>query len=326
MNRYLNPNQKKWITHAKNTWLWRSEWPTWLIIFMIYFGGYLCLSNWKQLGLIGSGFILLLLLTWYMSLQHELLHGHPTRWAQLNRLLGLMPFTLGYPYDLYKQQHLIHHTDQYLTDPILDPESNYIDQHNWSSQHVIIRTLYTANRTLAGRLLFGPFLSLIQISQHIIDSFRQKHTVHIKMWLQHFILVGLLLWSIDSIFHYPIYSYVLISYFALSIALLRSFYEHRPADHILARTVINEAELPFRLLFLDNNYHVIHHDLPHAPWFMLKTIFKRNQDDYLRQNQAFYFRGYLPMLKQHSIKSIDSPILQRTQVFVREHLKQINMD
>ena len=215
-----------------------------------------------------------------------------------------------------------HHTDQHLTDPILDPESNYIDQSTWSTQPLIIRRLYQSNRTLWGRLLLGPTLSIILLIQHILRVVRTGDKARSLMWIQHFFGVICVLGSIHYWFQFPIYAYIVSSYFALSIALVRSFYEHRPADAIEARTVINEAELPFRLLFLDNNYHVIHHDLPHAPWFMLKTIFKHNSRRYLEQNQSFYYRGYLQMVRQYRFKSIDSAIHQQTQVLVRQQIEQ----
>ena len=79
MNRYLSLDQQHWIEHLKSSWLWRSEWPTWCVIVMIYLGGYLSLRYWQSLGLVTSSLLLVLIQTWYMSLQHELLHGHPTR-------------------------------------------------------------------------------------------------------------------------------------------------------------------------------------------------------------------------------------------------------
>jgi fatty acid desaturase len=31
----------------------------------------------------------------WLSVQHELLHGHPTRWQTLNNVLGYVPFAVG---------------------------------------------------------------------------------------------------------------------------------------------------------------------------------------------------------------------------------------
>src|SRR4051812_38688603 len=87
----------------------RNEWPTWCLIVAIHGGWLLAASGHDALGTPLSLACLGLLACWYMSLQHELLHGHPTRWKAFNRLLGLLPLAVWYPYDLYREGHLAHH-------------------------------------------------------------------------------------------------------------------------------------------------------------------------------------------------------------------------
>ena len=38
----------------------------------------------------------------WMSLGHELLHGHPTRWNAVNTAIGFLPLTLWLPFSRYK--------------------------------------------------------------------------------------------------------------------------------------------------------------------------------------------------------------------------------
>ena len=38
-----------------------------------------------------------LLITLHGSLQHEIVHGHPTRWQDVNRALGMVPLSLWLP-------------------------------------------------------------------------------------------------------------------------------------------------------------------------------------------------------------------------------------
>lgn len=73
---------------------------------------------------------------------------------------------------------------------------------------------------------------------------------------------------------------------------MRSFLEHRAADDPLARSVINEAGLVWRVLFLNLNYHSVHHDLPGVPWYGLRKIYLHNQAEYQRRNAGFVVRGY----------------------------------
>ena len=77
-------------------------------------------SHW--LGLWLSTLLLIPLVTLWLSVQHELLHGHPTRSLLLNKLLGYAPFAVWYPYTLYRDSHLLHHNDEDLTLPGIDPE------------------------------------------------------------------------------------------------------------------------------------------------------------------------------------------------------------
>ena len=79
--------------------------------------------NWRTLGVAGlilGGFALWslcfrslplwlsaplgsLLLSWYGSLQHETIHGHPTRSKRLNRAIGGLPLSIWVPYVIYRQ-------------------------------------------------------------------------------------------------------------------------------------------------------------------------------------------------------------------------------
>ncbi len=52
---------------------------------------------------------------------------------------------------------------------------------------------------------------------------------------------------------------------------MRSFQEHCPADDAHERTIINETAWPWRRLFLNNNFHAVHHNLPGVPWFALAS-------------------------------------------------------
>ena len=66
-----------------------------------------------------------------MSLQHEIIHNHPTRWRRLNRALGTWPLVLWLPFEIYRRTHLQHHNDNRLTDPLEDPESYYHTSEQW---------------------------------------------------------------------------------------------------------------------------------------------------------------------------------------------------
>ena len=95
----------------------RLEWPTILLTIVIY-GGFLALTWWWHalplpvVALAGGW-----LIAWHGSLQHEVIHGHPTGNQQINNAIGSIPLSLWLPYEIYRESHLEHHRDEHLTDP-----------------------------------------------------------------------------------------------------------------------------------------------------------------------------------------------------------------
>jgi hypothetical protein len=66
------------------------------------------------------------------SLQHEVVHGHPTRTAWLNEALVFPSLWLWLPFRLYRETTTsCIHRDEQLTCPVNDPESNYIMPETW---------------------------------------------------------------------------------------------------------------------------------------------------------------------------------------------------
>src|SRR5579871_3005737 len=109
----------------------KVEWPTLLLALLIY-AGWLAVTFWHRS--LPTPLVLLFgawLVAWQSSLQHEILHGHPTRSRQFNLWLGSPPLSLWLPYQAYRRLHLVHHRDERLTDPLDDPESYYWRDSEW---------------------------------------------------------------------------------------------------------------------------------------------------------------------------------------------------
>ena len=285
------------------------EWQTWLLIVAVYGSWVALVLGYRSMPPPVAGLLLIVVTSWYMSLQHELLHGHPTRSRSLNRLLGLLPISAWYPYDVYRDSHLAHHRDELLTTPGVDPEGNYILAKDYANMRAIRRAMGWVNRTVAGRLVLGPGLTIVQVWSDIFTGPRQRRLVSVRLWSVHLILLMALLWWVH---HHsgitPLYYLFGIAYPALGLAMLRSFYEHRPAFLPAHRIVINEASLPWRLLYLNNNYHAVHHDLPSLPWYRIPSAFRADRAGYLQRNGGFQLPGYGHVLRRHVFKPIDSPV------------------
>ena len=118
--------------------------------------------EWPTVALIAAVYAVLIALVWFhaslpwwvilpagaycaalhTSLQHEVLHGHPTGNRLLNEAMVFPAPALWLPYLRYKQTHLAHHNDANLTDPEHDPESYYLLPEHWARVQGIRRALH----------------------------------------------------------------------------------------------------------------------------------------------------------------------------------------
>jgi len=80
-----------------------------------------------------------------------------------------------------------------------------------------------------------------------------------------------------------------------------SVYEHRPAARAKERIVLNEADPLLRLLFLNNNLHLVHHDLPSLPWYLLPRVYRA-------RNGHFHFDGYRDLARRQGWRAVDAPV------------------
>jgi len=284
------------------------EWPTWLVIITIYGAWFALIAHYRSLPAWLVNPALVLVTAWYMSLQHELLHGHPTRIKALNRLLGLFPMSAWYPYDIYRDSHLIHHRDEFLTTPGADPECNYVHPEAYAKMNGLHRAIRSM-RTVLGRLLIGPGLTIPAVWSDIFTGYRQRGLASAKSWALHIALMVAMLWWVQSKSGIgPLHYLFGIAYPALGLAMLRSFYEHRPAALPVQRIVINHASWPWRLLYLNNNYHLVHHEQPSLAWYRIPAVYNLDRAGFLLRNDDFQTPGYGHLLWNYAFKPVDSPI------------------
>lgn len=286
------------------------EWPTWLLWFVIWGSWLLLVGSYGHIPTWVSTPLLVVLLAWYMSFQHELTHGHPSRNATLNRLIGLPPLTIWYPFDTYKTDHLKHHDDAHLTEPGVDTESNYITPQQAAAMGPVALWLYQSQRTVLGRLVIGPAIVNVSLWTRLLRSLGNGETAELKVWAVHLPLVALLLWALERYTAMTAWHYCLgIAYPALGLAMLRSLYEHRPGALPAHRTVINEAAAPWRLLYLNNNYHVVHHAYPELPWYRIPALYAAERANWQAGNGGFVLPGYLYLIRRFAFLPVDHPVL-----------------
>ncbi|WP_116136291.1 fatty acid desaturase [Trinickia diaoshuihuensis] len=309
MAEYFDSEHMREIAALQSSFAARSEWPTWILIFAIYGGwlGVLSMLHHGRLALSAATPLLVLICTWHLSLQHELLHGHPTRCMQLNMLLGWPPLSVWYPYALYRESHFAHHRDEALTVPGIDPETNYVHADEWARMPRWRRALWLARKTLIGRVVVGPPTSVAAMLAGEINALARGDLRHVPMWLAHGAGTVVLLVWVQRYAGIPWWIYLLaVTWPALGLAMVRSLYEHRAAPDPKARIAINEAGFAMRLLFLNNNFHLVHHDLPRLPWFHLPRAYRMRRDDYRRKCSGFIIDGYGSLLRRHAWRATDA--------------------
>ena len=132
------------------------EWPTVAVASAIAAGLAATFALHERLPAVVEIVVLGVLAAWYGSLQHEVIHGHPTPWPRVNTALAIVPLDLVVPFRSYRTLHVAHHQTPDLTDPDDDPESWYVTAETWASAGRVQRWYISATRTLLGRLVLGP--------------------------------------------------------------------------------------------------------------------------------------------------------------------------
>ena len=254
--------------------------------------------------------------TLHSSLQHEVLHGHPTRNARLNELLVALPVGLFIPYRRFKSTHLRHHNNEALTDPYDDPESWYVAAGDWRRLSRPMRLLLAFNTTLLGRLLVGPALGIAGLVRHDARAIARGDRAILKAWLLHLAGLFVMLALLIGVFAVDPLSYaLLVAYPGLSLLMLRTFAEHRIHRDPARRSAIIEASPLFSLLYLNNNLHYLHHKWPSKPWYELGALYRAEKERLLQENGGYAFPGYGALFRRYLLRRIGPvvhPLRRRT--------------
>jgi len=291
------------------------EWPTWLLMTGVY-------AAWTLLTLFHAevAWWLLLAAGAYVTclhghLQHEVIHGHPTRNQALNDSLVTVPLGLWIPYALYKKMHVAHHRSPTLADPLADPESFYFEPKDWASLHPAQRILFTVNNAFFGRLVIGPFLCLAGFWKHEATALFRGDTRHLGIWIFHAVLCGAVLGWVLIVCDMPLWQYALFFVLpGLSLTLMRSYLEHRPAPRQRERTAIVEGSWITQLLFLNNNFHVIHHERPRLAWYKIPRLYRRAQRQIARRNGGYVYKSYVDIARRYGLTPKDIPVYPAAEV------------
>lgn len=281
----------------------RIEWPTILVAIAIAVGFAGVLAWHERLPLVVVLAALAVLAAWYNSLQHEVIHGHPTPWPGINTALAITPLGLVVPFGAYREVHITHHRSPALTDPELDPESFAVPRGTWDRAGRLQRRWLTATSTLAGRMVLGPLVAGARWLRLGVGAMRAPQGV--ARMLGHVGGVALVLVTVHAS-GMSIWMYVAgVAWAGGALSLLRSFAEHRlPAEDDATRSAVVRAGRFFSLLYLNNNLHHTHHARPGLPWFALPEAHAALDSDRVAATGAGLYRGYGDVARRYLFRPL----------------------
>ena len=281
------------------------EWPTLCLILAAALAWTTLTAFAATLGLWLAVPALALVLALHSSLEHEVIHGHPTPSPRLNDALVFPAFGLLVPYQRFKATHLAHHFDPTLTDPYDDPETNYLDPAVWVRLPRAGRVLLAVNNTLLGRMVIGPPLGIWVLWRDDWRAIRRGDRAVARAWLLHGAGVAPVVAWLALAGTMPFGAYLLGCWGGLSILKIRTFLEHQAHERAAARSVVIEDRGPLAFLFLNNNFHAVHHAHPRLPWYRLPGEYARRRDAFLRRNGGYRYRSYAEVFRLYLLRRKD---------------------
>ncbi len=304
----------------------RIEWPTVFVGVCVVSGWLMVTTLHRNLHPVVVVVLLGTLLAWSSSFQHELLHGHPTPWRAVNDAIGRVTFELWLPYDQYKRSHLRHHRDEFLTDPVDDPESYYVTAEQWDATSPVMKRVLWANRTLLGRLVIGPVLTIPgylwnQAREVISGNGASGEGDPRKRWAIHAVYASATIsWLVHVGFSW--WQYGLAIWISQSYIKMRSFAEHRwmPNGELRTATVSNRG--PLALVFLNNNLHTAHHADMRLAWYKLPSYSRETDAVQRSASGPGWYRSYVALAVRYLVRPFDQPVYENNRFPAREQLEE----
>jgi len=288
-----------------------GEWRTLAVVIAVYGLTVLTVVRYDVLTPWLAVPMLAILGAWHLSMQHEVLHGHPFKNQFINDAIGGIPVTLWIPYLAFKKDHHEHHLSD-LTNPALDNESYYVSQEQWDKAGRIRRAAWTANRTILFRMFVWTIVSTITYVLSVLKrAVRGEKGDRLAVAL-HVIGVAFVVYLV-SLSSMPLWQFALGTLYGGRILnAIRPFPEHKYQSGVETRTAMIMAGRFMSLLMLNNNLHVAHHDEPGVPWYRYDKLMQRvNAVQRARDAGVLYEGGYAEVFRRFSFTPVDSPVRER---------------
>ena len=241
----------------------------------------------------------------WMSLGHELLHGHPTPWTSVNSAIGFIPLSFWVPFARYKTMHVRHHRSN-LTFPEDDPESFYVAPELWQNAGTVRRTYFLFLRTIPGRLTLGVPRGIIRFWRREVRLFDKGDVA--KPWAVHIVGSIAVGWLIFGALHVSPWTYIFgFCLGGAACTQLRSFLEHAAVPEG-TRSAVVKAGPVMSLLYLNNNLHHTHHGEPDLAWYRIPALHRAvGADEMAAQGAGLYKGGYWEVCRTYFFRPFCQP-------------------
>ena len=244
-----------------------------------------------------------LLVALHGSLQHECIHGHPTPWSNVNRLIAFLPLGLWMPYDIYRDMHLSHHRAERLTCPIGDPESFYVTEARWAELGGLVRAVLRFNTSLIGRMLVGPPLAVFVFWRGEFQLLAAGDARRWRVWVVH-VLACVAVLKVVFALGMPLWLYVVAFVWpGIALTLHRSYAEHHPGPDNIRSIAIVEAGPVLSLIYLNNNLHSLHHAEPTVPWYQLGQRYAIDRERWKQHNGYVVYGSYKELWRRFALQT-----------------------
>jgi fatty acid desaturase len=232
----------------------------------------------------------------------------------VNTLIAAPALWLWLPYGINRDNHLRHHVNENLTDPRLDPESNYIAPEAWRQMSPFHRAVREAMATLLGRVVVGPLYYAAMSVRDLARALRDLNRAALGHWGLHAIVLGALAWWVVAACGIsPLEYWVFFAWPGTGLALVRSYAEHRAAPDVPARSATVEAGRVMSFLFLHNNLHALHHAQPTLAWHQRPRRYRAMRQELLGESRYHLIGGYGSLFRNYLLDAKE-PLLHPASV------------
>jgi Fatty acid desaturase len=153
-----------------------------------------------------------------------------------------------------------------------------------------------------GALLIGVLISQYYFMLSDVRQICAGRRDVLQDWLWHFLAAALVMWIVMAA-GYPLWAYCLAAYGGLALLKIRTFAEHRAHEDVQARTAVIEDRGFFAFLFLNNNFHLVHHMYPHISWYALPGLYRAEKEKFMQRNRGYIYKNYRQLFAQYFLRS-----------------------